>query len=143
MRELKTEIQISSTPDKVWNILMDLPNWPKWNPVVKKIKGDLKVGATLTITMSDDKGNEGKTYKSVVTDIDKERRFSFVGTMMAKFIFSVERIIELEASNGGTHFFQREIYSGFMAPLFWKKIHGPASSILNSMNKGLKKEAEN
>ena len=36
MRELRTEIQILSNPDKVWEILIDLPGWSNWNPIVNK-----------------------------------------------------------------------------------------------------------
>ncbi|WP_185154218.1 SRPBCC domain-containing protein [Fulvivirga sp. M361] len=142
MREIKTEIQISSDPDKVWGILTDLPGWANWNPIVNKIEGDLEVGAILSITMSDAKGNDGKSYRSVITAMDEEKRFTFIGTMMAKFIFSVERIIELENSQKGTLFTQREIYTGLMASIFWKKLNEYALPMLNSMNKALKDKAE-
>lgn len=143
MRELKTEIQISSTPDKVWKKLMDFPNWSNWNPIVNKIEGKAEVGSELSITMSDSKGKDGKNYKSVITVIDKNKCFSFIATMMAKFMFSAERIIELKESQEGTLFIQREIYTGFMVPLFWGKLNKDALPMLHSMNKALKKEAEN
>lgn len=142
MRELKTEIQISSNPDKVWEIITDLPGWSKWNPIVNKMEGKLEVGAALFITMCDDKGNDSKSYKAIITAIDEKKRFSFIGIMMAKFMFSAERIIELEDSQGGTLFIQREIYTGLMVPLFWKKLNEQASSMLNSMNEALKNKAE-
>ena len=142
MRELRTEIQISSNPDKVWEILIDLSSWSKWNPIVNKIEGKFEVGATLFITMCDDKGNDSKSYKSIITAIDEKKRFSFIGIMMAKFMFSAERIIELEDSQGGTLFIQREIYTGLMVPLFWNKLNEQASSMLNSMNAALKRKAE-
>ena len=62
--------------------------------------------------------------------------------MAAKFMFSVERNIELEDSQEGTIFIQREIYTGLLVPLFWKKLNHHASSMLNSMNEALKKKAE-
>jgi len=142
MREIRTEIQILSKPDKVWEILIDLPGWSNWNPIVNKIEGKLEVGAELFITMSDAKGNDGKSYKSIITAIDEKKRFSFIATMMAKFMFSAERIIELEDSQGGTLFKQREIYTGLMVSLFWKKLSTDALSMLNSMNEALKKKVE-
>lgn len=98
--------------------------------------------ATLFITMCDDKGNDSKSYKSIITAIDEKKRSSFIGSMMAKFMFSAERIIELEDSQGGTLFIQREIYTGLTVPLFWNKLNGQASSMLNSINAALKKKAE-
>jgi len=142
MKEIKTEIQILSKSDKVWEILMDLPGWSDWNPIVNKIEGNLEVGAELLITMSDGKGGDGKRYKSIITSIDEKKRFSFIATMMAKFMFSADRIIELEDSQEGTLFIQREIYTGLMVSLFWKKLSTEAMAMLNSMNKALKKKAE-
>lgn len=92
--------------------------------------------------MCDDKGNDSKSYKSIITAIDEKKRSSFIGSMMAKFMFSAERIIELEDSQGGTLFIQREIYTGLTVPLFWNKLNGQASSMLNSINAALKKKAE-
>ena len=142
MRELKTEIEILSPPDVVWAVLMDLPRWSNWNPIVNRIEGDLAIGATLSITMSDGKGNDGKHYKSIITAIDEQKRFAFVGVMISKFIFSVERVIELKDSSNSTLFIQREIYSGLMTSLFWNKLNKYALPMLESMNRALKKKAE-
>jgi len=142
MKEIKTEIKILSTPDKVWKTLMDLPNWSEWNPIVNKIEGNLKVGEELSITMCSSKGNDGKKYKSVIREIDENKRFSFVATMMAKFMFTADRIIELKKTEEGTLFTQKEIYSGLMVSLFWKKLSTDATEMLHSMNKALKKEIE-
>jgi hypothetical protein len=142
MRELRTEIQISSKLDKVWEILTDLPSWSDWNPIVSKIEGKLDLGAELSITMCDEKGNAGKHYTSIITALEENKRFNFIGKMMANFIFSADRRIELEDSQGGTLFIQREIYTGLLVPLFWKKLNEQALPMLKSMNKALKKKAE-
>jgi len=142
MRELKTEIEILCKPDKVWETIKDLSNWSNWNPVVNKMEGKFEVGAELSITMSDSKGNDGKKYKSIITEIDEKKGFTFIATMMAKFMFSAERIIELKETQNGTLFIQKENYTGFMVSLFWGKLSTEALEMLNSMNKALKKEVE-
>ena len=111
---------------------MNLPQWSKWNPIVNKIGGKLKVGEELSITMSDSKGNDEKKYKSIITGIDKNKRFSFIATMMAKFMFSAERIIELQTTEKGTLFTQKEIYTGLMVSLFWKKLSTDATQIFHA-----------
>lgn len=142
MREIKTEIQISSKPDRVWSILMDLPGWAEWNPIVNKIEGDLKVGSTLDITMCNDKGKDSQKYKGTITALDENKRFSFVAKMIASFLFSVDRIIELKDSDEGTFFTQKEVYTGLMVSLFWNKLNDMATKMLNSMNEALKKKSE-
>ena len=143
MKEIRAEIQIASTIDKVWAILMDLPNWPNWNPIVNRIEGNLQVGSELSITMCDSKGKNGKSYKAIITSLDEKNKFSFIATMMGKFMFSADRIIELGNSEGGTLLIQREIYTGIMVLMFWGKLSTQAKAMLNSMNEALKKKAEN
>jgi hypothetical protein len=142
MKEINTEIRILSTPNKIWNILIDLENWNKWNPIVNNIKGKLNIGEELTITMSDSKGNNAKKYNATISELTTNKRFSFIATMMAKFMFSAERIIEIKQTEKETVFIQREIYTGIMVFLFWKKLSTDAIGMLNTMNQALKKEVE-
>jgi hypothetical protein len=37
MKEIKVEIQIAASKNKVWDILMNLPKWSDWNPIANKI----------------------------------------------------------------------------------------------------------
>lgn len=143
MKELKTEIHISRKPEVVWGKITDLSGWPEWNPIVNKLEGEFKPGAELVITMSDSKGKDGKMYKATITNIDKNAEFRFIATMMSKSVFSAERILELKESEGGTLFIQREIYTGFLVSLFWKKLQEDALPMLVSMNEALKKELGN
>ena len=142
MKEIKAEINIASTSNKVWETLMDLENWSQWNPIVNNIQGNLIVGSELSITMSDSKGTDAKKYRATITELNKEKRFSFIATMMAKFMFSAERIIEIKPTEKDALFIQREIYTGIMVSLFWKKLSTDALGMLNSMNEALKKEVE-
>ena len=46
-------------------------------------------------TMADSKGKVRNKYKSIVTELGENKKYSFLAKMMAKFMFSVARIIEL------------------------------------------------
>jgi hypothetical protein len=143
MRELRTEIMVSSNPEKIWTVLMDLPGWATWNPIVTKIEGPLKIGAKLLITMCDESGKKNMSYESTITELDENKRFSFIGSMMARFMFSAERIFEIEEKGEGTQFIQREIYKGILVPIFWSKLNKRALPMLQSMNEALKRKVEN
>lgn len=47
-KEIKTEIQIDATPERVWEILTDFDAYPTWNPFIKSITGEVNVGNTIT-----------------------------------------------------------------------------------------------
>ena len=142
MRELKTTIEIAAKPEEVWSILIDIGQWPDWNPIVNKMEGNLKVGEELSITMCDKEGNDGQSYNATITAIDEAKRFSYIGSMMSKFLFAADRIFELEESGDRTLFTQREVFTGLMVPLFWKKLNAHAVPMYHAMNEALKAKAE-
>lgn len=142
MKELTTEIQISSTPQEVWKKITNLPDWPSWNPTVNKVKGKLGLEEKINFTMSNSQGNDGKKYSATITRINEQKGFTYVAVMINKFLFSVERIIEIKESEEGVIFSQKERYSGVLVGLFWKKMKEDALPMIESMNRALKKELE-
>lgn len=42
--EIVTEIEINSTPKRVWKVLTEVNNYPKWNPFIKSITRENKEG---------------------------------------------------------------------------------------------------
>ena len=51
MKELRTEIEIQASPEKVWAILTDLSKYPEWNPFIHKAIGQAKVGEKVDISV--------------------------------------------------------------------------------------------
>jgi hypothetical protein len=54
MHEIITEIEIEATAEKLWNILLDFPSYPEWNPFVRSIAGVAKIGHRLAIFVQPD-----------------------------------------------------------------------------------------
>jgi len=50
MKELRTEIEIQASPEKVWQILMDFDKWPEWNPFIHTVVGKPETGEKVDIT---------------------------------------------------------------------------------------------
>ena len=59
MKRIETEILIEADPEKVWSILTDFENHPKWNPFIKAITGEKEIGKTADWHFS----NSWKTSK--------------------------------------------------------------------------------
>lgn len=142
MQEIKTEIEISAPPEKVWGVLTDFNNWSTWNSTVTKTSGESALGATLNITMSDGKGNDAQTYTAVITQFEAPKLLRWRAKMLAEFLFTNEKIVALEATEQGTKVIHRETFKGLMVKLFWGKMESGVPPILNTMNEALKKMAE-
>jgi len=68
MESLSTKIIIQSTCEKVWKILTGFNAYGEWNPFIREISGDLKVGADLKVTMSIE-GRSHSTFKPTVLSV--------------------------------------------------------------------------
>jgi hypothetical protein len=88
----------------------------------------------------DDK--DGPKYMPKITQFDAPTFFRWRAKMMAGFIFTNDKTFELEETPSGTRLVHKELYSGIMASLFWKKLDNAVPSMLNSMNSALKTLAE-
>ncbi|VVB87011.1 Polyketide cyclase / dehydrase and lipid transport [uncultured archaeon] len=47
MKELRTEIEIQASADRVWQILTDFASFPEWNPFIRRAKGETVKGARI------------------------------------------------------------------------------------------------
>lgn len=142
MREIKSEIQIEVAPAKVWSILTDFDNWNQWNPIVNKASGVASLGSKLSVTMRGKDGKDGGKYMPVITDFEQAKFFRWRGKMMAGFLFTNDKVFELKEVSGGTQLVHKELFDGLLVPLFWGKMEKWVPTMLDSMNKALKKKAE-
>ena len=146
MREIQTEIEIAAPLIKVWNILTDFDNWNEWNPIVNQASGVASLGSKLDITMCGKEGKGGKDgpkYMPIITNLDEPTFFRWRAKMMAGFIFTNDKIFELEESDSGTRLIHKEAFSGILIPMFWSNLNKHVPSMLKSMNEALKVIAEN
>jgi hypothetical protein len=141
-KEIKTEILISATPEKVWNILSDFKKYPEWNPFIKSITGDVAVGNNITARL-EPPGAKGMTFKPKVLAFDKNKEFRWIGHLLFPGLFDGEHKFELtDNKNGTTTFRQSEKFGGILVPLFSKMLDVNTTNGFNLMNEKLKEVAE-
>lgn len=142
-KEIKTEILINATPDKVWAILTDFENYPNWNPFIKSIKGQVAVGNTITARMEPPESN-GMTFKPKVLEFETNKEFRWLGHLLFPGLFDGEHKFELiDNKNGTTTFIQSEKFKGILVPLFKKMLDNNTKNGFILMNQKLKELAEN
>lgn len=84
--EIKTEILIKSTPEKIWAILTDFDNYPNWNPFIKSIKGQVKVGNKITVRIKPPEA-QGMTFKPKVLTFETNKELSWLGRLLFAGLF--------------------------------------------------------
>lgn len=141
-KEIKTEILINATPDKVWAILTDFDNYPNWNPFIKSIKGQVAVGNKITARMEPPEA-KGMTFVPKVLVFETNKEFRWLGHLLFPGLFDGEHKFELvDNKNGTTTFRQSEKFKGILVPLFQKMLDINTTNGFIQMNKKLKELAE-
>jgi hypothetical protein len=140
--EIKTEILINATTDKVWSILIDFDEYPNWNPFIKSIKGNVKVGSKIIARIAPP-DSKGMTFKPTILTSITKKELSWVGHLLFAGLFDGEHKFELiDNRNGTTTFRQSEKFKGILIPLFKKQLGNNTKKGFEEMNKKLKELAE-
>ncbi len=142
MLQVKTEIEINANSEKIWSILVNFENWGIWNPIISKAQGIATEQSSLNITMKCKEGKDANSFSPIITKVDDLKSLHWKAKMMAYFIFTNEKIFEIEETKNGSKFIHIENFSGLMIPLFKNKLKEYVPSMLNEMNEALKIEAE-
>jgi len=143
MQEIKTEIEISAHPSKIWNILTDIDKWQEWSPIINSSQGESAVGSELSITMiGKQESKDGPKYNPKITALNEPSYFHWRASMLAGFIFTNDKIFKLEETKSGTRLTHIETFKGLLAPIFCGQMEKSVPPMLNSMNKALKELAE-
>jgi hypothetical protein len=141
-KEIKTEILINATPEKVWAILTNFDNYPNWNPFVKSIKGEVKVGKKITVRIEPPNA-KGMTFKPRVLVFIANKELRWLGHLLFAGLFDGEHKFELiDNGNGTTTFIQSEKFKGILVPFFKKQLDNNTKRGFEEMNMKLKELAE-
>ncbi len=141
-REIKTEIIINGTKEKVWEVLTDFAAYPSWNPFIIKIEGQPVKGSRLINTLRN--GDNEFKFKPIILDVEPGKSFSWLGSLLVKGIFDGKHSFELEELNSNqvklTH---SEQFSGLLSGYLLKKIGQDTRNNFVKMNQALKARVEN
>ena len=141
-KEIKTEIRINSTVEKVWGALTDFNNYPNWNPFIKSIKGPVLVGNKIVVRL-EPPGATGMTFNPKVLAFEPYKEFRWIGHLVFPGLFDGEHKFELiDNANGTTTLIQSEKFSGILVPLFKKQLDDNTKRGFEAMNEKLKELVE-
>jgi hypothetical protein len=142
MKEISTEITIQATKADVWNVLTDFRSYPRWNPFIQEIKGDLKVGSKLELKILTPKRRIRK-YNPVVTLVLPNSELRWHGKAFIPGILDGERIFRLSnEAETLVRFEHKEIFGGIGALVGSKFLVKDIFESENKMNQALKMEVE-
>lgn len=139
MKELRTEIEVAASPQKVWKILTEFGKYEQWNPFIRKAAGRAKEGEKIEIHI-ETPGGKHRKYEPTITKVDENRELRWLGK---SFVLNGEHIFAIEQmEQGRVRLVQREIFDGLLTAFFGKSTDDDIKAGLEEMNRALKNWAE-
>ncbi len=130
-------INIKSHPDKIWSLLTNAKDFPRWNSTVKNIDGTISLGEKIQLRSTI---APKRIFKLKVSECIPEQ--TMVWRDGSAPMFQGVRTYRLKPkSDGSTDFLMHEMFSGLMLPMIAKSLpdFGPT---FETYAQDLKREAE-
>jgi hypothetical protein len=141
-KQLRSEIDIDATAERVWQILTDFDAYPDWNPFLVRASGRPRQGERLNLHMQP-VGGRGMTFRPTVIEASPGRRLRWLGRVLAPGIFDGEHSFTIEAvGEGKVRVIQEEQFRGILVPLLWRSLQRRTLPAFEQMNLALKLRAE-
>src|SRR5690606_40996364 len=99
-KEIKTEIVIHSSPEKIWKILTDFENYPNWNPFITYINGNVEKGNKIVVNINPPNGSK-MVFKPTILTIIENKELVWQGKVLFKGLFDGTHKFELIDNGNG------------------------------------------
>jgi hypothetical protein len=142
MKELHSEIEIDASAERVWGILIDFASYPEWNPYIRKISGEPRVGEHLEVRF-EPPGSRGITLKPKVLNAEPNRELRWLGHLLVAGLFDGKHTLAIQPlEEDRVRFIQGETFGGLLVPLFARSLDKGTRRGFEEMNRALKERAE-
>ncbi len=138
MKAFQTQIHIKASASEVWKVLMDFDSYPQWNPFIKTIEGEAKVGEKLKVNL------DGMRFTPEVLVFEEAKEFRWLGHLGTEGLFDGTHFFILQQQADGSVILQHgEHFKGLLVPLILLMIGKATYQNFEKMNLALKQRVEN
>jgi len=129
-------VRITASASRIWSLLTDAKDFPRWNSTVTGVDGEIREGEQLRLHVP----GTNRTFTPTVSGVVPHERMTWTGGV--SLLFKGVRNFELRrCEDGTTDFAMEERFSGLILPLVRASMpdFGP---VFERYARDLKREAE-
>lgn len=115
MKTYSATTTIKASPETIWRILTDAPNYPAWDPWADRIEGTIAPGAKITAYT---KLSRDRAFPVKVTEFVPGRQMTWTGGLPLGLFKGARTFTLAPRGDGSIDFTVRETFSGPLLPLF-------------------------
>ena len=116
--EIRDEIEINASVEKVWAAVIDFENYKKWNSQLTFLGGNVQPNGKLHLKLAA-AGAKPYEFKPDISYWQENKQFAWIAKTGLPRIFDGEHFFELkDLPNGKTLLTNREEYRGILSQIF-------------------------
>jgi hypothetical protein len=119
MKTFTASTNIKASPDTIWQILTDAPNYPAWDPWAIRIEGTIAPGETVKAYT---KLAPDRAFPATVTEFSPGERMVWSGGMPMGLFKGVRTFSLAPQDDESVNFTLREEFSGPLLPLIGRSL---------------------
>jgi hypothetical protein len=143
--ELTTSVDIEATPERVWQVLTDLPAYAEWNPFVTGAAGTVAVGARLSLSLLPVNALVRPTLHATVLEAVPGQRLRVRARMLRiglPGLLEADHTMTIAPQDGGVRLWQDSHIRGLLTPLMIGALNRRRLASFHAMNAALKERSE-
>jgi hypothetical protein len=138
---IRTSVEIDAPVSRVWDVLVDLPAYPEWNPFIVQARGKVAVGETLSLRMALP-GRSPVTIEPRLLVVEPERELRWKGRLLLPGLFDGEHaFVFTPLENGRTRLDHSERFGGILLPIARSLIHDATVESFHALDAALAQRA--
>ena len=141
-KQLRAQIDIHASPQRVWQVLTDLDTYPQWNPFMTRAHGTLHPGQRLRIRLQP-VGGRAMTLRPKVLEATPGHQLRWLGHLLVPGLFDGEHRFTIQPlGDGQVRVVQQEDFRGLLVPLLARSLDRRTLPAFGQLNQALKGRAE-
>lgn len=140
-KQIYTDIEINAPAEQVWQCLTNFADFAKWNPFIRKITGEAKVGAKLELVQTT--VEDSLAFCATILKAEPHRELRWLEYMTIPKLLDGEHafIIEPIAADH-VRLIHSDVFSGLLLRFFAKGLTTNTHQSFELMNQALKLQIE-
>jgi hypothetical protein len=138
---IEDRIGVQAPAEVIWEIVYDIARWGEWNPTYPDVKGHVRLGETLEVTLALP-GQTPQVIRPKVLEWQPPSQLHWELRLLGGAIKTI-RYVEIESlAEASSVVDNGEIFGGLMGPSFAKRQGRVIQRGFKAMNEALKDRAE-
>jgi hypothetical protein len=138
---ISTAVEIDAPASRVWDVLVDLPAYPEWNPFIVQAEGKVAVGETLSLRMALP-GWEPMAIAPRLLVVEPGRELRWKGKLLMPGLFDGEHaFVFTPLENGKTRVDHSERFAGLLLPIARGMVYDATVESFHALDAALAKRA--